>query len=169
MQINQLDEQECSAGLFNCCASKRWVELMLEARPFKSTEQLFQKAYEIWTEECSQADWLEAFEGHPRIGDLKSLAAKYADTKSWAGREQAGVQQAGEMTLRALAKGNKMYEAKFGYIFIVCATGKSAAEMLQLLKKRLANHPDDELLIAMQEQAKITTIRLKKWLQLADN
>ncbi len=112
----------------------------------------------------TDADWLEAFAAHPRIGDVDALRAKFAATAAWASGEQAGVAGASESTLRALAEGNRDYEAKFGHIFIVCATGKTADEMLGLLRERLANEPDAELAVAAAEQAKITAIRLRKLL-----
>ena len=109
-------------------------------------------------------DYLEAFEGHPRIGDVESLAKKYANTKGWAGGEQKGLESADREVLQRLAKGNADYEAKFGHIFIVCATGKSAAEMLALLEARMPNDPKTEVMVAAEEQNKITRLRLKKLL-----
>ena len=108
------------------------------------------------------ADWLEAFAAHPRIGDLDALRKKFASTANWCAGEQAGVAAADEAVLTALADGNRAYEARFGYIFIVCATGKSAAEMLAILTARLANDPEVELKVATAEQAKITRLRLEK-------
>jgi 2-oxo-4-hydroxy-4-carboxy-5-ureidoimidazoline decarboxylase len=117
----------------------------------------------IW-EECDVDDYLEAFQGHPRIGDVESLAKKYANTKTWAGGEQKGVEGAASEVLERLAQGNADYEEKFGHIFIVCATGKSAAEMLALLEARMPNDPKTEVMVAAEEQNKITRIRLKKLL-----
>ena len=111
----------------------------------------------------TDADWLEAFAAHPRIGDLDALRAKFAATAAWAVRRAGGRRRrADEATLRALADGNRDYEARFGYIFIVCATGKTAGEMLALLRERLGNDPEAELAVAAAEQAKITRIRLRK-------
>ncbi|MNT52311.1 OHCU decarboxylase [compost metagenome] len=107
-------------------------------------------------------DWKEAFEHHPRIGDLDSLKAKYANTRDWAAGEQSGAASAPEEVLQALAEGNQTYEAKFGHLFIVCATGKTAKEMLDLLQARLPNAPQVELGIAADEQRKITRLRLEK-------
>ena len=106
--------------------------------------------------------WLEALESHPKIGDLESLRMKYAGNKEWSGGEQAGVNSADEATLVALAEGNETYEQRFGYLFVVCATGKSAAEMLALLQERLGNEADEEFTIACGEQRKITHLRLDK-------
>ncbi len=111
-----------------------------------------------------EAEWLEAFAHHPRIGGKDALRAKFAATQSWAQGEQAGAAAAGEAVLDALAAGNAAYEAKFGHIFIVCATGKSAAEMLDLLKSRLPNDAPAEKRLAAVEQHKITKIRLEKLL-----
>lgn len=133
--------------------------------PFESIKALHTAAIDIWYDQCGPADWREAFAHHPKIGDLKSLEQKFASTQKWAGQEQQSVNTATQQTLKALAAGNTAYEQRFGYIFIVCATGKSAAEMLALLHNRLSNDPDTELRIAMGEQAKITAIRLNKLIE----
>jgi 2-oxo-4-hydroxy-4-carboxy-5-ureidoimidazoline decarboxylase len=125
--------------------------------------ELLNDAEDQWYE-CSEADWLQAFTHHPKIGDVDSLKKKFASTAKWAGNEQGAVNSASEETLKALAKGNDDYEKKFGFIFIVCATGKSADEMLQLLQERLPNDKAGEIKIAMEEQNKITQLRLQKLL-----
>ncbi|RZK26134.1 MAG: OHCU decarboxylase, partial [Hymenobacter sp.] len=112
----------------------------------------------------SEADWREAFTHHPKIGDVSALREKFASTATWAAGEQGAVRQASQSTLEALAAGNEAYAQRFGYIFIVCATGKSAAEMLALLQARLPHEPAQEIKIAMSEQAKITRLRLEKLL-----
>lgn len=133
---------------------------MLARRPFESTPALFAAAREIW-QGLQRADYLEAFQHHPRIGEsLSELAKRFARTASMAAREQSKVAQADEATLLALRDENQRYFERFGYIFIVCATGKSAPEMLTLLRERLSNEPDRELVIAAEEQAKITALRL---------
>jgi 2-oxo-4-hydroxy-4-carboxy-5-ureidoimidazoline decarboxylase len=119
------------------------------------------KAKEKWYE-CKEKDWLQAFEHHPKIGDLNSLKIKFADTTAWASDEQSEVNRAAHKILEDLARGNDDYEKKFGYIFIVCATGKTAKEMLDLLKARLLNDTEDEIKIAAEEQNKITKLRLEK-------
>ena len=131
--------------------------------PFENTEQLFGEAERIW-ERCSESDWREAFTHHPKIGDINSLRAKFANTKTWAAGEQAGVSSASQPVLEDLAEGNRQYEEKFGYIFIICATGKSAGDMLDSLNARLPHLPETEIWIAMREQGKITKIRLEKLL-----
>ena len=107
-------------------------------------------------------DWLEAFEHHPRIGDRQALAARFASTRNWSANEQAGVEMAEEVILDRLASGNDQYSQRFGYVFLVCATGKSALEMLNLLEARINNSPEEELQIAQQEQQKIMLLRLDK-------
>lgn len=129
--------------------------------PADSMEGLLDQAEEIWYE-CSEDDWKEAFAHHPEIGDVESLTKKFASTAQWASGEQSGVNAATTETITALAEGNRLYEEKFGYIFIVCATGKSAEEMLALLQHRLKNDPEKEIRIAAAEQNKITKLRLQK-------
>lgn len=162
-ELNHLSTQEAFEALFKCCGSTFWAESMVGARPFANVEDLRNKADRLWLQ-AKEKDALEAFTHHPKIGDLKSLQEKFATTGKWAGGEQAGVNNADMQVLEALAQGNADYEAKFGYIFIVCATGKSAEEMLHILQSRLPNDPVSELRIAMQEQHKITHIRLEKLL-----
>jgi 2-oxo-4-hydroxy-4-carboxy-5-ureidoimidazoline decarboxylase len=161
--LNQLPLSQLKAELSKCCGSSAWVEEMAVSFPFSTKEHLLQKADDIWMG-LTEKDWLEAFQHHPKIGDIKSLREKFASTAKWALGEQVSVQQAPEQIIEQLAKGNHDYEAKFGYIFIVCATGKSAEEMLQILKSRLPNKAEDELMIAAAEQARITKIRLEKLL-----
>ena len=136
---------------------------MIAARPFGSRDRLFASAEAAWRDLASE-DWREAFAAHPKIGDPASLRARFAETRQWAEGEQAGALEASEATLSALAQDNQAYEARFGHIFIVCATGKTAEEMLSLLRARLHNDPDTELRVAAGEQAKITRLRLLKLL-----
>lgn len=136
---------------------------MVSARPYKSLDELVAAADRVWWSLSSQ-EWLEAFHSHPKIGEKKAAAATTAEAQQWSEAEQAGVRNAAHETLGALAELNQTYEAKFGYIFIVCASGKSSEEMLAILRERLENSPDDELRIAAAEQAKITELRLRKLL-----
>ena len=152
---------DARAAFRRCCGAARWAAQMAARRPFRNAAELVAVAEQVW-QALDRADWLEAFAAHPQIGDLASLRAKFATTGAWAAGEQAGVAGAAEAVLQGLADGNAAYEAKFGYIFIVCATGKTAAEMLALLRERLANDPDEELRIAAAEQMKITLLRLEK-------
>lgn len=162
--LNALPPAEAQPALLTCNGTNRWATRMLEARPFASPAALFARCNDIWYNECREADWLEAFAQHPRIGDIGSLKEKYAATKNWAAGEQQGVAQASAATLEQLAAANRAYEEKFGFIFIVCATGKPAEAMLRLLQDRLENNQDEELLVAMGEQCKITLLRLRKLL-----
>jgi 2-oxo-4-hydroxy-4-carboxy-5-ureidoimidazoline decarboxylase len=159
--INAWDEALARVALRKCCGSLRWAESMAARRPFRSAADLFAAAEEA-ADGLTRADWLEAFAAHPRIGDRESLRTRFAGTASWSAAEQAGVTGAPEAVLEDLARGNAAYEAKFGHIFIVCATGKGAPEMLALLRRRLANDPDEELRIAAAQQRKITRLRLEK-------
>lgn len=161
--LNKLTQPVLKETLFQCCGSTTWVERMSRRFPFQDEAALYQAATEVW-ESCTVGDWKEAFSHHPMIGDLEDLEKKFAGTAQWATAEQAAVQHATNVTLLLLADANRAYLQKFGYIFIVCATGKSAAEMLQLLEERLTNEPAKEIWIAMAEQSKITRIRLQKLL-----
>ena len=163
-RLNQLTGEQAREQFFVCCGSTRWAEQMQVQRPFQGVDELLQAAETVWSQ-LAREDWLEAFSHHPKIGDLDSLREKFTATRNWAAREQAGVDKGSESVLNELAEGNRQYEARFGHIFIVCATGKSAAEMLGMLKERLNNNPSTELPIAAREQLKITQIRLRKLLQ----
>jgi|ERR1700757_1816893 len=160
-ELNNLPPDKTFEELFKCCGSTTWAKQLATKKPFESKTSLLHNSDWIW-QNCTVRDALEAFTHHPKIGDLKSLEKKFAATKDWAGGEQAGVNTATQNTLVALANGNEAYLKKFGYIFIVCATGKTAEEMLALLNTRLGNTPETEIKIAMAEQNKITHIRLEK-------
>lgn len=166
--FNQLDQATAAAHLYTCCGSLQWVDELMQHFPFQSEQNLIEQAEQIWYNHCTQADWLEAFTHHPKIGDIDSLKTKFANTQHLASNEQASVTQATDDVIAALAHANKTYEQQFGFIFIVCATGKTANEMLRLLTDRLNNNYTDELAIAMGEQHKITIIRLKKLLANAN-
>jgi len=161
--FNQLDRASAESELIRCCGSISWVNKMLDSEPYSSLEELFTMAREHW-QTLENSDWLEAFSHHPKIGDLDGLKKKFASTREWATGEQSGLEEAESQTINKLASENNAYEDKFGYIFIVCATGKSADEMLLLLKERLKNNFEEEIEIAMKEQMKITRIRLEKLL-----
>lgn len=160
-QFNALPQKEAVEALTHCCGSSRWVTKMESSRPFENTKTLSQLSSKFWSE-LSENDWKEAFSHHPKIGDLDSLKKKFASTRDWAEQEQKGSAEASIPVLQALALGNQTYENRFGYIFIVCATGNKADEMLAMLESRLNNSPETEIKIAAGEQAKITQIRLEK-------
>ncbi len=140
-----------------------WVKMMMTHFPVDDLVELLENAEEVWFD-LGEVEWKEAFEHHPKIGDVESLTKKFASTAQWASGEQSGVQTASAQTIEALAEGNQQYEEKFGYIFIVCATGKSAEEMLGMLQTRLRNTAAEEMKIAADEQNKITRLRLEKLL-----
>lgn len=167
-ELNHLSPDAAAAQLATCCGSQTWVTETMKGFPFASEAVLVQRATAAWYEVCTESDWREAFTHHPKIGDVESLRKKFAATSHLAGAEQAAVNDADSGTLEALAGGNAAYETKCGFIFIVCATGKSAGEMLRLLQDRLANSPEEELRIAAGEQHKITILRLRKLLPGAD-
>lgn len=159
--INELDQERAKESFFTCCGSHRWAQMMTQARPFHSKEDVGLWAEQSWLQ-LKREDWMEAFDAHPKIGDIESLKKKYAVEKELSLGEQAGVNSATATVLTDLADYNKRYHEKFGYIFIVCATGKSADEMLTILKGRIDNVDEDELKNAIEEQKKITRIRLEK-------
>jgi 2-oxo-4-hydroxy-4-carboxy-5-ureidoimidazoline decarboxylase len=132
---------------------------MLGRRPFGSREALLSAARAEW-DTLDERDWREAFTHHPKIGDREALRERFPSTHALSAREQAGVDSAPDAVLDALADGNRQYEKRFGYIFIVCASGLGAGEMLAMLNARLGNDPGDEIRIAAGEQAKITALRL---------
>jgi len=154
-QLNVLDDFSRAELLHDCCGSRVWVENMLCGFPIPDAQTLYTNASKVWRA-CAESDWREAFTHHPAIG------AKTTDARAAA--EQAGAQSASRDILEALTAANQQYQQKFGYIYIVCATGKSAQEMLTIVQARLGNPPEKELLIAMGEQEKITRIRLEKLL-----
>ena len=158
-RIDSAPELEARELLQTCCGAARWIDRMMTRRPFGTRETALGAARDEWFA-LSPNDWIEAFNHHPRIGDREALRRKYAATRTLSEREQAGVSEASEAVLGALLEGNREYEARFGYIFIVCATGKSAEEMLELLRKRLNNDPETEIRIAAEEHAKICALRL---------
>jgi 2-oxo-4-hydroxy-4-carboxy-5-ureidoimidazoline decarboxylase len=163
-ELNTLPKQQLKEELFRCCGSSAWVNQMLPFFPADDLVELLEDAEEQWYK-CDEDDWKEAFGHHPKIGDVESLAKKFSTTAQWASGEQSGVSTASNETIQALAKGNIDYQKKFGYIFIVCASGKSAEEMLELLQARLKNEPGEEIEIAAEEQNKITKLRIEKLLE----
>ncbi|MEM1110463.1 MAG: 2-oxo-4-hydroxy-4-carboxy-5-ureidoimidazoline decarboxylase [Pseudomonadota bacterium] len=162
-EFNHAAETDARQMLRQCCTSEAWISQLVAARPFADAVALRAAADLAW-KDLEEPDYLQAFDGHPKIGDVGSLKAKYADTKQLAAGEQSAVELAGIDTIEALARGNHDYEERFGFIFIVCATGKSAAEMLALLDARLPNGREEELANAAEEQRKIFQLRLEKLL-----
>jgi len=161
--LNSLTADEAARELLQCCGSKRWAADMSNARPFPNLESLLAAADNTWWS-LDRSDWLEAFRSHPKIGEKKSADRVSTQSQQWSGQEQAGVASAARETVDSLAALNRAYEQKFGFIFIICATGKTSDEMLSALRERLQNDPEAELPIAAAEQSKITGLRLKKLL-----
>ena len=164
--LNSLSADEAAREFLQCCGSKRWARQMADARPYENLAEVVARANEIW-QSLDRDDWLEAFRSHPKIGEKKSAETVSAQSRQWSGQEQAGVATASLETVDSLATLNRAYEEKFGFIFIICATGKTSGEMLAALRERLQHETDDELRIAAAEQSKITELRLKKLLTSA--
>ena len=162
-ELNQGDSEQACIELLKCCGSSQWTEKMLAARPYNSVSHLLELEGQIWSD-LGEVDYLEAFAAHPKIGASKP-PDNAKNTESWTSKEQAGMMSADEQTKLKLKTKNQKYAEKFGYIFIVCATGKSASEILELLRIRLENSPETELEIAAGEQMKITNLRLNKMLR----
>jgi OHCU decarboxylase len=154
--------QEAVDAMLACCGARRWAEAMVALRPMESVLALSTAADRIWST-MNETDWMQAFAFHPRIG---GRAAAHASQKSvaWSRQEQSSASNAAERVLAELAAGNALYEERFGFTYIVCATGKSAEEMLEILMRRLASGLAAELREAAEQQRQITQIRLGKWL-----
>ena len=162
-KINNANTEDIYRIFESCCCAPKWIEGMTNARPFSDPNALF-KLSETCFSQLTEIDYLVAFEGHPQIGNLQTLQKKYANTSGSASHEQSGMSEAQKSVLEEMHKLNIDYLEKFGFIFIVCASGKSAQEMLDLIKSRINNDRQSELTIAGNEQAKITQIRLEKLL-----
>ena len=164
MILDDLSPDEAAARLRVCCGSHRWVERMLAVRPFTSAHHARDAADRIWNG-LDRGDWLEAFDHHPRIGETNAAIAQDARGAALSSSEQSGLAVAEASIKRQLAKVNDDYERRFGYIYIVCAAGKSAEELLAIARSRLSNDPDTELRVAAEEQRKIMQLRLAKLLE----
>ena len=157
-RLNSIPTAQAEAEFLKCCGSKRWAALMVAERPFRDMGELITAADRIWWS-LEPHDWLEAFRSHPKIGEKKPAAPTSEKSQSWSASEQSGTQDSARQTMDELADLNRQYEQKFGFIYIVCATGKSAE---QILRGRLGNNREVELRNAAAEQAKITALRLDK-------
>ncbi|HVC47654.1 MAG TPA: 2-oxo-4-hydroxy-4-carboxy-5-ureidoimidazoline decarboxylase [Terracidiphilus sp.] len=159
---NQADAQDALETMLACCGAQQWAEAMVARRPMRDVVELSTEADSAWAA-MEEADWMEAFACHPRIGERKAAHAS-AQSVAWSRQEQAGAAGAAALVLEELAEGNVEYEEKFGFTYIVCATGKSAEEMLAMLKNRLGRTRVMELREAAEQQRQIMQIRLGKWL-----
>lgn len=159
--INELTTGDLRARLMGCCRCSAWAERVAMSAPFSAADDLVKCCATQWVR-ATKEEILEAFSGHPQIGDMNALRNKYASTAS---TEQGQVIDAAEAVLLALRQKNRVYLEKFGFIFIICATGKSASEMLALLEERINNRPDEELANGAIEQGKIMKLRLSALLE----
>lgn len=160
---NDLDPTNAGKEIMPCCGSVAWAAGLAGRRPFEDEAAILIASDEIWRD-LDTSDWLQAFKSHPKIGESRAAVPAGGHSAAWSQQEQKNVATAQEETKAELAKGNRLYEEKFGFIFIVCATGKSAAEILEILRRRLQNGTGKELKEAAEEQRQITQLRLKKWL-----
>jgi len=158
-RIDAAPDEAARDLLRTCCGSSRWIERMVARRPFESAATALRIAREEWFA-LTPDDWREAFSHHPRIGDVEGLRKKFASTRAFSEQEQSDVTGASDDVLGALVEANRAYETRFGYIFIVRATGKTAEQMLAILQSRLGNDPEVEIGIAAEEHAKICDLRL---------
>jgi OHCU decarboxylase len=159
---NAADEPTAQAAMLACCGAERWAGTMVALRPLASVDELLAAADRIWAT-MEDPDWREAFACHPRIGERRPPHATTQSTE-WSAQEQSGAAQAAARVLEELAAGNAQYEDRFGFTYIVCATGKSAEEMLAILNRRLANSREAELREAAEQQRQIMGLRLRKWI-----
>jgi OHCU decarboxylase len=153
---------DLAAGILRaCCGASRWVDAMLARRPFGTIGAALAAADEVW-QALGPDDWREAFRHHPRLGESQSEAGQDERARIWSSREQSGVRNVDAGVRAELAAANAAYEARFGFICILCATALHAEEILTLTRERLRNEPEEELLVAAEEQRKITRLRLLK-------
>ena len=162
-RLNELSANQADVEFLKCCGSTRWARAMTGARPFEALDDVLAQSDRIWWS-LNEADWLEAFRAHPKIGEKKAAAAQSAEAQKWSAQEQSGVAEASASTISELAERNREYEDRFGFIFIVCASGKSSEEMLALINDRIGSDRETELRTAAEEQSKITRLRLEKLL-----
>jgi 2-oxo-4-hydroxy-4-carboxy-5-ureidoimidazoline decarboxylase len=162
-QWNWLPVEAAVKEIMPCCGSKAWANGMAARRPFPDVTTLLAAANETWSNLTAE-DWMEAFRSHPRIGESRAAQSAPVQSATWSVQEQRNVAAAGEGVKIALAEANQEYEQRFRHIFIVCATGKSAPEILETLRRRLQNDGPTELREAAEQQRQITRIRLTKWL-----
>jgi OHCU decarboxylase len=162
---NAASERDAMDAMIACCGARRWAEAMVALRPIAGVAELSAVADREWSK-MEEADWMQAFACHPRIGDREPRGAAHSGAQSaaWSTQEQSAVSAAAERVLTELADGNVLYEQRYGFTYIVCATGKSAEEMLAILKRRLASDRETELREAAEQQRQITQIRMGKWL-----
>ena len=162
-RLNALTPPDAEKELRDVCGSAAWARAMAGDRPYADREALLRYADEVWRR-LRPADWLEAFGAHPRIGERANAASAGGRHAAWSEQEQSSARGAGADVLDALRAANEQYEERFGHVFLICATGRSAQEMLDALHERMQNDPATELRVAAEEQRKITRLRLEKML-----
>lgn len=162
--LNHLAPAQVRKALADCCGSRKWVEQMVEQRPFLSAGHLFESAEKAWAA-LEREEWLAAFRHHPAIGAVPAKAQQSKAGRGWSAAEQSTAQKASPESLAALAAANQAYHAKFGHVFLICASGKTSEEILKSLQQRISNDPERELRNAAEEQQKITRLRLEKLLE----
>lgn len=160
---NRLPFDEAAGEILPCCGSRAWARGTAARRPIEDEATLLAAGNDVWKNLC-ESDWMEAFQSHPRIGETKGPTAASARSEAWSEMEQEKVGAADDAVRQGLVQGNRAYEQRFHRIFIVCAAGKSAPEILEILRRRLRNDQKTELLEAAEQQRQIMHIRLKKWL-----
>lgn len=158
---NRLDAARAAELILPCNGSRAWAQRMVTLRPLATAEDLFTASDRVWRG-LPPGEWQEAFDSHPRIGERKAKVAT-EQSLEWSAGEQSAAHPDDPLR-EALARGNEEYEAKFGRIFLLCATGRSAEEMLAILRVRLQNDAATELREAAEQQRLITQLRLRKWL-----
>jgi len=161
-RLNRMSREEAYAELLKCCGSTRWAREVAALKPFWDVTQALIIGHRVWSE-LSEEDWLEAFRAHPKIGETKAKAAVTEQERRWSEGEQARAQEASDETRDVLASANREYEGRFGFIFIICASGRTAEEILAALRERTGNDRDTELRAASAEQWNITELRVRKF------
>lgn len=156
--LNSLPREEALEQLLPICTSRRWAEAMADHRPFSDMAQLQRTAESVWVG-LGPDDWLEALEGHPRIGEKGGASEEHSR------QEQAGMQEASDSVRSAIAAGNRQYEERFGHVFLIAAAGRKPQEILAELNRRLENGPQEELRVAADEHRRITRLRLDRMLR----
>jgi OHCU decarboxylase len=162
-RLNHLARKQAASALYDCCGSKQWVEQVLARRPFADAFALLDSAEEAFSA-LGRNDWMTVFRSHPAIGAKKAAGKQTAKAREWSASEQSLARKASAEALAVMAKANEAYEATFGHVFLVCATGKSSEQLLKSLQERLGHDAETEMRIAGEEQRKITRLRLEKLL-----
>jgi OHCU decarboxylase len=159
---NVAPADEAGTALLSCCGSPEWVRMLLERRPYASLTSLIVDAEAVWFA-LPESEWLAAFACHPRIGERKAETESTVQFAAWSGREQSSAQATLAAVDKALAEGNKAYEEKFGFLYIVFASGRTAPELLAILEERLGHDRPAELTEAARQQWEITKLRMTRY------